>query len=467
MGARRHRHRDRSARDQPARSGRELSRSSGRPPRWSSLPSRRCRCRGCGASPARGRPPQVGDQTVSTSDVDRLDQRLLRGARAAAVQSRGRSCRPLAARRTSSAGLTRQRRRPAARRRATTSRGRRATTRQRRPSWRPQLDSAARGPARRGHRGRDRRAYANGRRERQVGETLLAARARPRRRRRPRPRPRPPDAFAGLARRRTRRRRPAVRHRDRRRARFTERRHQHRRTRVVDAATPWPPQASPTRRTPPRCRATSAAAEPMPTATGEPLARVPRRHAPAAGRVRLEARADPRSLRALPRRGDLGDARGDRLRRPRRTCARSSATCCCRSCFHAVIAEEAGAFTFDDVASGIVDKLRRRNPHVFDPEGEPPPSRDAAVGQRAVGVGQGDRRSRAPRSSTACRPACPPCCSPTRCSTGPSGRVTPPSLSPTRADLGDRLLALVAEARAAGVDPEHALRDAVRRAAPR
>jgi XTP/dITP diphosphohydrolase len=30
-------------------------------------------------------------------------------------------------------------------------------------------------------------------------------------------------------------------------------------------------------------------------------------------------------------------------------------------------------------------------------------------------------------------------------------------------DLGDRLLALVAEAREAGVDPEQALRDAVRR----
>ena len=31
------------------------------------------------------------------------------------------------------------------------------------------------------------------------------------------------------------------------------------------------------------------------------------------------------------------------------------------------------------------------------------------------------------------------------------------------ADIGDRLLALVAEARAAGTDPEQALRDAVRR----
>lgn len=35
--------------------------------------------------------------------------------------------------------------------------------------------------------------------------------------------------------------------------------------------------------------------------------------------------------------------------------------------FHAVIAEERGAFTMDDVAAGITAKMRRRNPHVFDP----------------------------------------------------------------------------------------------------
>jgi XTP/dITP diphosphohydrolase len=35
--------------------------------------------------------------------------------------------------------------------------------------------------------------------------------------------------------------------------------------------------------------------------------------------------------------------------------------------FHAVIAEQAGQFTLDDVARGITEKMRRRNPHVFDP----------------------------------------------------------------------------------------------------
>jgi len=33
--------------------------------------------------------------------------------------------------------------------------------------------------------------------------------------------------------------------------------------------------------------------------------------------------------------------------------------------FHARIAEEQGAFDFDDVAQGISDKMRRRHPHVF------------------------------------------------------------------------------------------------------
>src|SRR4028118_1187174 len=33
--------------------------------------------------------------------------------------------------------------------------------------------------------------------------------------------------------------------------------------------------------------------------------------------------------------------------------------------FHARIAQEAGAFDFDDVAAGIGDKMERRHPHIF------------------------------------------------------------------------------------------------------
>lgn len=36
--------------------------------------------------------------------------------------------------------------------------------------------------------------------------------------------------------------------------------------------------------------------------------------------------------------------------------------------FHAIYAEQRGAFTIDDVARGITAKMHRRNPHVFGPD---------------------------------------------------------------------------------------------------
>ena len=38
--------------------------------------------------------------------------------------------------------------------------------------------------------------------------------------------------------------------------------------------------------------------------------------------------------------------------------------------FHAVVAEEAGEFTIDDVVHELTEKMLRRNPHVFGPEAE-------------------------------------------------------------------------------------------------
>jgi uncharacterized protein YabN with tetrapyrrole methylase and pyrophosphatase domain len=38
--------------------------------------------------------------------------------------------------------------------------------------------------------------------------------------------------------------------------------------------------------------------------------------------------------------------------------------------FHAVVAEEAGEFTIDDVVRDLTEKMIRRNPHVFGPEAE-------------------------------------------------------------------------------------------------
>ncbi|MEQ6900558.1 MazG nucleotide pyrophosphohydrolase domain-containing protein [Nocardioides sp. YIM 152588] len=126
--------------------------------------------------------------------------------------------------------------------------------------------------------------------------------------------------------------------------------------------------------------------------------------------------------------------------------------------FHAVIAEEGGAFDLEEVARGITAKMVRRNPHVFG-AAEAELDADAvndlwqqAKAAEKGGSGPGplppdlpallyadktlDRRERA------------------------GLRVDVDAGSP---ELGDRLLALVAEARGAGVDPEQALRDAVRR----
>ncbi len=78
------------------------------------------------------------------------------------------------------------------------------------------------------------------------------------------------------------------------------------------------PRRARTRRTPRPCPRPNAAASARSAGrpAGRPAGRVPRRHAPAAGRVRMEAGADARVAAPLPRRGVVGDARGDRLRRP-------------------------------------------------------------------------------------------------------------------------------------------------------
>ena len=133
--------------------------------------------------------------------------------------------------------------------------------------------------------------------------------------------------------------------------------------------------------------------------------------------------------------------------------------------FHAVIAEEDGSFTTGDVARDITAKMRRRNPHVFgDPTSGPPldaaavnelwearkaeeKQRDAVTDGLPVGLPallHADKvLDRLERAGTPAAPA-----------------------DPGSDDVGERLLALVTEAHRDGVDPEQALRDAVRRRLP-
>ncbi len=128
--------------------------------------------------------------------------------------------------------------------------------------------------------------------------------------------------------------------------------------------------------------------------------------------------------------------------------------------FHAVIAEERGEFTFDEVVQGIVDKLRRRNPHVF---GTDPVTDAASVNELWESVKAMEKE----RSSVfeGLPPGLPALLLADKVLDRAERAGAPVDL-PRSDEIGDRLLALVAEARSAGVDPEHALRDAVRRVAP-
>ncbi len=128
--------------------------------------------------------------------------------------------------------------------------------------------------------------------------------------------------------------------------------------------------------------------------------------------------------------------------------------------FHAVIAEEEGTFTLDDVARGITEKMVRRNPHVF---GDAPDPADAdAVNELWESVKAGEKQRDSVLDGIA--PTLPALLYADKVldRLARAGGPTP-SVPAGGGDLGDRLLALVAEARETGTDPEQALRDAVRR----
>lgn len=132
--------------------------------------------------------------------------------------------------------------------------------------------------------------------------------------------------------------------------------------------------------------------------------------------------------------------------------------------FHARIAAEADpddAFTIDDVAGGIVDKLVHRHPHVFArTEGEDAPS----LGEVERNWEQLKAAEKGRASVLDGIPLALPALALADKTLGRAARagVTP---EPAGQGLGDRLLALVVEARAAGLDAEQELRAAVRRLA--
>jgi XTP/dITP diphosphohydrolase len=163
--------------------------------------------------------------------------------------------------------------------------------------------------------------------------------------------------------------------------------------------------------------------------------------------------------------------------------------------FHAVIAAEAGEFTLDDVARGIAEKMHRRNPHVFGDDG-PAGLSAAEVNDRWQEIKAAEKPRTSPYDgipgslpalllatkvlerlgpSVVPPPTPPPAPATPDDQLGDrpthdqqiGDRLTDDRLIGDRPTddrlIGDRLLAVVADAVASGVDPEQALRAAVRR----
>jgi XTP/dITP diphosphohydrolase len=130
--------------------------------------------------------------------------------------------------------------------------------------------------------------------------------------------------------------------------------------------------------------------------------------------------------------------------------------------FHAAIAEETGEFTLDDVAADLAAKLYRRNPHVFAPD-EASPVGAADINEAWERIKADEKRRSSPVEGLP--PGLPALLYADKVldRLQRSGAAVPtPAGAPEAGTVGERLLGLVAEARAAGVDPEQALRDAVR-----
>jgi MazG family protein len=135
--------------------------------------------------------------------------------------------------------------------------------------------------------------------------------------------------------------------------------------------------------------------------------------------------------------------------------------------FHAVLGAEAGQFTLADVARGVHDKLHARHPHVFDPDAEATDVAQLTVDwerRKVEEKGRGSVMDGIPGTLPSLAYAAK--VQKKAESQGVDWRDLVPGSEAAGDDLwARRVLDLVDEARVAGVDPELALRRAVRAAA--
>jgi XTP/dITP diphosphohydrolase len=135
---------------------------------------------------------------------------------------------------------------------------------------------------------------------------------------------------------------------------------------------------------------------------------------------------------------------------------------------HARLAEERGAFAFDDVAIGLSAKMVRRNPHVFRPDGSLQDSFPATVDE-IVQKWDAVKREERPQRQDPFEgiPLALPSLARAQKSIDRAARagVALPAQAPipeTEEELGELLLAVVRSAHTRGFDAERALRGAVR-----
>ena len=129
--------------------------------------------------------------------------------------------------------------------------------------------------------------------------------------------------------------------------------------------------------------------------------------------------------------------------------------------FHADIEAEAGNFTLEDVAAHMTAKMVGRHPHVFGDVVAETPDEVVATWDRIKAV------EMAHRSSTLDGiPQAMPALALADKLLGRAGKLgitrSPAQIPATEQELGSQLLAMVAAARAAGLDSERALRGALR-----
>lgn len=148
---------------------------------------------------------------------------------------------------------------------------------------------------------------------------------------------------------------------------------------------------------------------------------------------------------------------------------------------HARLAEERGVFSFGDVARGLTQKMIRRNPHVFRPDGSLQDTFPATV-EEIVLKWDAVKKAESPQRSTPFEgiPVALPALAQAQKTLDRAERAglkAPVAETPlvelvetslaetikTEAELGELLLAVVRSARNRGFDAERALRGAVRR----